>query len=45
MKALSERPDLVESYDVNSSDPFLLLYLKGLKSTVEVPKNWEYKKK
>ena len=36
---------MVEAHDVNSKDPFLLLYLKGLKSTVEVPKNWEYKKK
>jgi len=42
---ISERPELVEAEDINSSDPHLLLYLKGYKNTVIVPKNWQHKKK
>lgn len=42
---LVNRPELVEDYDVNSKDPFFLVYLKGYKNSVPVPNNWEYKKK
>ena len=44
-KILARNPDLIEDYDVNSKYPYFLNYLKGYKNTVEVPKNWEHKKK
>lgn len=39
------RPDLIEDFDINSHNPDMLYFLKEYKNTVEVPKNWEYKKK
>ena len=45
LKVLVQRPELVESWDITASDPLLLLHLKSYKNTVEVPKNWNIKKK
>jgi len=40
LKALSKRPDLIEAWDVTSSDPLLLSFLKGVRNSVAVPKHW-----
>lgn len=45
LKALVHRPDLVEAWDVTSSDPRLLLYLKSYRNTVPVPRHWCHKRK
>ncbi len=38
-------PSLVESHDVASADPLLLLHLKAVKSAVPVPSHWAQKRK
>ena len=40
LKATVERPDLVDGMDNCSSDPELLLFLKGYKNVVQVPSLW-----
>lgn len=45
LKALVNRPDLVEAWDVTSTDPRLLLYLKSYRNTVPVPRHWCHKRK
>ena len=57
LKALVKRPDLVEVifqistqsflqlWDVTSHDPVLLVYLKGMKNTVGIPRHWCQKRK
>ncbi len=40
LKQLVARPDVVEAHDVSSSDPRLLVYLKGYRNTVPVPRHW-----
>ena len=45
LKALVKRPDLVEAWDVSSTDPTLLIFLKSLKNSVQVPRHWSQKRK
>lgn len=43
LKKTVERPDLVESQDMNSRDPHFLIYLKSIKNSVPVPRHWTNK--
>eukprot|EP01111_Echinosteliopsis_oligospora_P013433 TRINITY_DN4819_c0_g1_i4.p1 TRINITY_DN4819_c0_g1~~TRINITY_DN4819_c0_g1_i4.p1 ORF type:complete len:672 (+),score=274.45 TRINITY_DN4819_c0_g1_i4:86-2101(+) len=45
LKQLVRRPEAVEVHDVNSSDPYFLVYLKSYRNTVPVPKHWCQKRK
>jgi len=45
LKQLVKRPDVVEAWDVTSSDPNLLVYLKSYRNTVPVPRHWNQKRK
>lgn len=45
LKALVRRPDVVEAWDVTSTDPRLLIHLKGYRNTVPVPRHWCQKRK
>ena len=45
LKQLVQHPDVIEAHDVTSSDPKLLVYLKGLRNTVPVPRHWSHKSK
>jgi len=45
LKQLVKRPDAVEVHDVNSADPYFLVYLKSYRNTVAVPKHWAQKRK
>jgi len=39
------RPDVVEVHDVTSTDPRLLVFLKGSRNAVPVPRHWCHKRK
>lgn len=45
LKALAERPDVVDAWDVTARDPLLLVHLKAWPNSVEVPANWRQKRK
>lgn len=45
LKQLVKRPDVVEVWDVTSSDPRLLVYLKSYRNSVAVPRHWCNKRK
>lgn len=45
LKQLVTRPDVVEAHDVTSHDPRLLVFLKGYRNTVPVPRHWCHKRK
>jgi len=45
LKSLVKRPDLVEAWDVTSADPGVLVYLKGYRNAVPVPRHWNQKRK
>uniref|UniRef100_A0A7S0RWY4 PSP proline-rich domain-containing protein n=1 Tax=Chlamydomonas leiostraca TaxID=1034604 RepID=A0A7S0RWY4_9CHLO len=45
LKQLCERPDVVEVWDVTSTDPQLLVFLKAYRNTVSVPRHWSQKRK
>lgn len=45
LKQLVQKPEVVEAHDVTSSDPRLLVFLKGLRNTVPVPRHWCHKRK
>lgn len=44
LKASVEKPELVEWTDVTSSDPRLLIAIKGYKNVVPVPNHWSLKR-
>ncbi|KAJ4369936.1 hypothetical protein N0V83_005700 [Neocucurbitaria cava] len=44
LKALVQRPELVEWTDVSSSDPTLLIAIKGAKNVIPVPIHWSLKR-
>ncbi|PVI08672.1 DUF382-domain-containing protein [Periconia macrospinosa] len=44
LKAMVKKPELVEWTDVSSSDPALLIALKGYKNVVPVPNHWSLKR-
>lgn len=44
LKQLVKRPDVVEAWDVTSSDPKLLISLKGLRNSIPVPRHWNQKR-
>eukprot|EP01117_Protostelium_nocturnum_P002732 TRINITY_DN135_c2_g1_i1.p1 TRINITY_DN135_c2_g1~~TRINITY_DN135_c2_g1_i1.p1 ORF type:complete len:579 (+),score=300.93 TRINITY_DN135_c2_g1_i1:90-1826(+) len=45
LKQLVERPDVVESWDITSSDPKLLISLKSYRNAVPIPQHWSQKRK
>ena len=45
LKQIVLRPEVVEVWDVTSSDPVLLVYLKSYRNTVPVPRHWCQKRK
>jgi splicing factor 3B subunit 2 len=45
LKALTDYPEVVESWDVTAQDPILLIKFKTMKNTVAVPKHWAHKRK
>jgi splicing factor 3B subunit 2 len=45
LKALTSRPEVVESWDVTAQDPIFLIYLKTLKNGIPVPKHWCQKRR
>jgi len=45
LKQLVRRPDAVEVHDVNSADPYFLVYLKAYRNSVAVPRHWAQKRK
>lgn len=44
LKQLVARPDLVDVHDCNSTEPVLLVHLKGYRNTVPVPAHWSQKR-
>ncbi|KAF1961505.1 splicing factor 3b [Byssothecium circinans] len=44
LKAMVDKPELVEWTDVSSSDPRLLISIKGHKNVVPVPNHWSLKR-
>lgn len=44
LKSLVKKPELVEWTDVSSSDPRLLVSIKGYKNVVPVPNHWSLKR-
>lgn len=44
LKATVERPDLVDSMDNCAQDPVALLFCKGYKNSVPVPRHWSNKR-
>ena len=45
LKALTNRPEVVEAWDTTAQDPIFLIHLKTLKNTVPVPKHWCQKRR
>ena len=45
LKQLTPYPEVVESWDITSYDPTLLIHFKSKKNTVPVPKHWAQKRK
>ena len=45
LKQLVRRPDVVEVWDVTSTDPKLLVFLKSYRNSVPVPRHWCNKRK
>jgi splicing factor 3B subunit 2 len=45
LKQLVNRPDVVEMHDVTAIDPKLLVYLKSIRNSVQVPRHWCAKRK
>jgi splicing factor 3B subunit 2 len=39
------KPDVVEVWDATAADPRLLVFLKGYRNTVPVPRHWCQKRK
>jgi splicing factor 3B subunit 2 len=44
LKSLVQKPELVEWTDVSSSDPRLLIAIKGAKNVIPVPMHWSLKR-
>ncbi|CEM37361.1 unnamed protein product [Vitrella brassicaformis CCMP3155] len=45
LKQTTHRPEVVEFWDTTSPDPRLLVFLKSLRNTIEVPRHWSQKRK
>lgn len=45
LKQITNHPEVVEAWDVTAQDPILLVQLKSMKNTVQVPKHWAQKRK
>lgn len=45
LKQQCERPEVVEVWDVTSTDPVTLVFLKAYRNTVSVPRHWSQKRK
>jgi splicing factor 3B subunit 2 len=45
LKQKTNKPEVVEAWDVTAQDPITLVYLKSLKNTVQVPVHWSQKRK
>lgn len=44
LKRHAERPEVVEQWDVTAADPQLLVFLKGYRNAVPVPRHWSQKR-
>ncbi|KAK9471812.1 uncharacterized protein V1510DRAFT_419071 [Dipodascopsis tothii] len=44
LKAMAYRPESVEWFDVDATDPLLLVELKALKNVVPIPSHWNLKR-
>ncbi|KAK9235497.1 hypothetical protein V1525DRAFT_409735 [Lipomyces kononenkoae] len=44
LKAMAPRPELVEWYDADATDPLLLVQIKSTKNVVPVPSHWSNKR-
>jgi splicing factor 3B subunit 2 len=44
LKTYTKFPELVEWYDVDATDPKLLIQLKSQKNSVPIPPNWQFKR-
>jgi splicing factor 3B subunit 2 len=45
LKAMVDRPDLVEPHDTCAANPYVLMHLKAYRNTVPVPRHWSQKRK
>jgi len=45
LKQQVRRPDLIETWDTTSSDPILLVDMKGYRNSVPIPRHWNAKRK
>eukprot|EP01064_Diplonema_japonicum_P028163 TRINITY_DN4263_c0_g1_i1.p1 TRINITY_DN4263_c0_g1~~TRINITY_DN4263_c0_g1_i1.p1 ORF type:complete len:480 (+),score=148.21 TRINITY_DN4263_c0_g1_i1:43-1482(+) len=45
LKQAVSNPSVVEFHDVNTADPKLLVFLKGMNNTVPIPRHWCQKRK
>lgn len=45
LKQKTNHPEVVEAWDVTAQDPVLLVYLKSIKNTIQVPQHWSQKRK
>lgn len=45
LKELSDRPDLIDMWDITAPNPLLLVHLKSVSFSVPVPSNWRQKRK
>jgi len=45
LKQKTIHPEVVEAWDVTAQDPVLLVFLKSLKNSIQVPQHWSQKRK
>jgi len=45
LKQKTNHPEVVEAWDCTAQDPVLLVYLKSLKNSIQVPQHWSQKRK
>ena len=45
LKMRTNRPDLVDNWDVTAPDPLFLLQLKQIRNSVPVPDHWNTKRR
>ncbi len=45
LKQKTIHPEVVEAWDTTAQDPVLLVYLKSMKNSIQVPRHWSQKRK
>ena len=45
LKAMTNKPEIVEAWDVTAQDPIFLIHIKALKNTVPIPRHWCQKRR